>query len=84
MPALCGAEPLHDTTDDQPVSLSPRAPSPTLSDKNVNIVIAGIGGRYPDCDNIEEFWQKLVAGVELSSIDDRRWPVGESIAFSSS
>jgi len=40
------------------------------------IVISGISGRYPDCDSITEFWEKLVQGIELSSIDDRRWPLG--------
>ena len=42
-----------------------------------DIVISGISGRYPDCDNINEFWEKLVSGVEFGTIDDRRWPVGE-------
>lgn len=42
-----------------------------------NIVISGIAGRYPESDNIGEFWDKLVNGVELNSIDGRRWPVGE-------
>ena len=42
-----------------------------------DIVISGISGRYPDCDNINEFWDKLVSGVEFGTIDDRRWPVGE-------
>ncbi|KAI1279514.1 Fatty acid synthase [Halotydeus destructor] len=42
----------------------------------MEIVISGISGRYPDCDSIAEFWEKLVSGVELSSVDDRRWPVG--------
>lgn len=29
-----------------------------------------------DCDSIEEFWYKLTNGIELSSVDDRRWPPG--------
>ena len=41
------------------------------------IVISGIGGRYPDSDNVDEFWSKLMSGVELSTIDDTRWTTGE-------
>jgi acyl transferase domain-containing protein len=40
------------------------------------IVISGISGRYPESANVEEFWNQLISGKELSSIDDRRWPVG--------
>ena len=42
-----------------------------------DIVISGISGRYPESGNINEFWDKLMSGKELSSIDDRRWPVGK-------
>lgn len=42
-----------------------------------DIVISGISGRYPESLNIQEFWDKLLSGQELSSIDDRRYPVGE-------
>ena len=45
------------------------------------IVISGISGRYPESMNMEEFWNKLISGKELSSIDDRRWPVGELFCF---
>ena len=66
---------LKDATTNEP-------PPPTklmrLNEGNDDdIVIAGISGRYPDCDNINEFWDKLVSGVEFGTIDDRRWPVGE-------
>ena len=42
-----------------------------------DVVISGISGRYPESLNMREFWEKLLSGRELSSIDDRRWPVGE-------
>lgn len=42
-----------------------------------NIVISGISGRYPESDNTEEFWTKLLAGDELYTADDRRWPLGK-------
>ncbi|XP_025018649.1 fatty acid synthase, partial [Tetranychus urticae] len=41
-----------------------------------NTVISGISGRYPESDSIEEFWTKLLKGVELYTADDRRWPLG--------
>ena len=43
-----------------------------------DIVISGISGRYPECESLQEFWDKLHAGVELISCDDKRWPIGES------
>ena len=46
-------------------------------DPGNDIVISGIAGRYPECDDLGEFWKSLLAGVELVSIDDRRWPVGK-------
>lgn len=44
-----------------------------------DIVISGISGRYPECESLQEFWDKLSAGVELISSDDRRWPIGKSL-----
>lgn len=44
---------------------------------NEDIVISGISGRYPESNNVNEFWEKLLSGVELISADDRRWPVGK-------
>lgn len=46
-------------------------------DPGEDIVISGIGGRYPDSMDVNEFWTKIMSGEELSTIDDRRWPVGE-------
>ena len=40
------------------------------------IVISGIAGRYPDSSSIQEFWDNLCNGSELSTIDDQRWAVG--------
>ena len=53
-------------------------PLPQPKEWPEGIVISGISGRYPESDNLEEFWDKLIQGVELISSDDRRWPVGES------
>lgn len=40
------------------------------------IVISGISGRFPESNNIQEFWDKLMNGDRMNSADDRRWPVG--------
>lgn len=57
-------------------SLAPTSPNP--SDKDA-VVITGISGRFPESKNIQEFWDKLMAGKVMNSADDRRWPVGELI-----
>uniref|UniRef100_UPI0037E9BFCC fatty acid synthase n=1 Tax=Semicossyphus pulcher TaxID=241346 RepID=UPI0037E9BFCC len=40
------------------------------------IVIAGISGRLPESDNLEEFWENLMNGVDMVTEDDRRWTAG--------
>ena len=52
----------------------PQKPPPQEEDE---IVISGISGRYPESDNIKEFWDNLVTGADMLTADDRRWPVGE-------
>lgn len=54
----------------------------TLPVKNwgEDIVISGIGGRYPESEHVDEFWDNLLSGQELVSIDDRRWPVGKCLS----
>ncbi|XP_033896426.3 fatty acid synthase-like [Acipenser ruthenus] len=41
-----------------------------------DIVIAGISGRLPESDNLEEFWENLINGVDMVTEDDRRWKPG--------
>lgn len=41
------------------------------------VSITGIAGRFPESNNIDEFWTNLLSGRELCTEDDRRWPVGE-------
>lgn len=45
-------------------------------DSEDEIVISGIAGRLPECENVEEFWQALFDGVDLMTIDNRRYPPG--------
>uniref|UniRef100_A0A674EV27 Fatty acid synthase n=1 Tax=Salmo trutta TaxID=8032 RepID=A0A674EV27_SALTR len=40
------------------------------------IVVAGISGRLPESDNLEEFWENLFNGVDMVTEDDRRWKPG--------
>uniref|UniRef100_A0A673MK06 Fatty acid synthase n=1 Tax=Sinocyclocheilus rhinocerous TaxID=307959 RepID=A0A673MK06_9TELE len=41
-----------------------------------DIVIAGISGRLPESNNLEEFWLNLFNGVDMVTEDDRRWKPG--------
>lgn len=41
-----------------------------------DVVIAGISGRLPESDNLEEFWENLMGGVDMVTEDDRRWTPG--------
>ncbi|KAG7507376.1 fatty acid synthase [Solea senegalensis] len=40
------------------------------------IVVAGISGRLPESNNLEEFWENLINGVDMVTEDDRRWTPG--------
>lgn len=44
------------------------------------IVIAGIAGRLPESNNLEEFWENLINGVDMVTEDDRRWKPGKRVA----
>ncbi|XP_032358725.1 fatty acid synthase [Etheostoma spectabile] len=41
-----------------------------------DIVIAGISGRLPESNNLEEFWENLFNGLDMVTEDDRRWTPG--------
>lgn len=41
------------------------------------VVIAGISGRLPESNNLEEFWENLINGVDMVTEDDRRWKPGK-------
>lgn len=43
------------------------------------IVIAGISGRLPESNNLEEFWENLINGVDMVTEDDRRWKPGKRV-----
>ncbi|GMR51168.1 hypothetical protein PMAYCL1PPCAC_21363, partial [Pristionchus mayeri] len=41
-----------------------------------DIVISGVSGRFPRSENVEEFGDLLLAGEDLITEDDSRWPPG--------
>lgn len=42
------------------------------------IVISGVSGRFPRSDNVAEYGDLLLAGEDLVTEDDLRWPPGSS------
>ncbi len=51
----------------------------TLLKEGEEIVISGIGGRFPESDTVDEFAQNLYNKVDMITVDDRRWPTGQKI-----
>jgi hypothetical protein len=45
-------------------------------DPDETVVISGMSGMFPECDNIQEFMDNLFAGVDLITDNNRRWPTG--------
>ncbi|KFP09893.1 Fatty acid synthase [Egretta garzetta] len=41
-----------------------------------DVVIAGIAGKLPESENLQEFWENLLNGVDMVTEDDRRWKPG--------
>ncbi|KAI5764340.1 FASN protein [Gulo gulo luscus] len=40
------------------------------------VVIAGMSGKLPESDNMQEFWTNLIGGIDMVTDDDRRWKAG--------
>ncbi|XP_071066957.1 fatty acid synthase isoform X2 [Dasypus novemcinctus] len=40
------------------------------------VVIAGMSGKLPESENLQEFWANLLGGVDMVTDDDRRWKAG--------
>jgi len=38
--------------------------------------ICGLSGRFPESENVKEFWENLIAGKDMVTEDDRRWKPG--------
>ena len=41
-----------------------------------DIVISGIGGRFPESDNLDELANNLIDNIDMVTRDERRWPIG--------
>ncbi|MEO8400725.1 MAG: SDR family NAD(P)-dependent oxidoreductase [Gammaproteobacteria bacterium] len=45
---------------------------------NIDIAIIGMSGRFPDANNVDEFWENLAKGVvSIREIPEDRWDVNE-------
>ncbi|XDA81106.1 hypothetical protein R6Z07F_011082 [Ovis aries] len=53
----------------------PPAPIPERAAME-EVVIAGMSGKLPESENLEEFWANLIGGVDMVTDDDRRWKAG--------
>jgi hypothetical protein len=53
----------------------------SLLKKNEDIVISGMGGRFPESDTVDEFANNLYNNVDMIVDDDRRWPKGNKFQF---
>lgn len=58
----------------------PEFPSPECKAFQ-DVVISGISCRLPESDNMEEFKQNLMNGVDMVTEDDRRWQPGEGLVI---
>lgn len=43
----------------------------------VEVVISGISGIFPQCDNVEELKEFLFSKKNGITLDSSRWPIGE-------
>ena len=42
-----------------------------------DIVISGMGGRFPESNSVDEFADNLYNKVDMLTLDNRRWRQGE-------
>ncbi|XP_014471165.1 PREDICTED: fatty acid synthase-like [Dinoponera quadriceps] len=63
-------------TVNSPVTREPVVTNGVPYSLDNDIVITGISGRLPESENIEEFKQNLMKGVDMISEDERRWTTG--------
>ncbi|GFO05616.1 fatty acid synthase [Plakobranchus ocellatus] len=45
------------------------------------IVVSGISGRYPDSANVGELQYNLLNGINMITVDNRRWEPGDLIYY---
>lgn len=40
------------------------------------VVISGMSGRFPECEDVHKFKEKLYNGDDFITTDNRKWPIG--------
>lgn len=47
-----------------------------------NVVISGISGAFPECDNLRELWKNLIDKTDMTTADvDRLWNRSKYVFF---
>lgn len=55
-------------------------PATNLCDE---VVISGLSGRFPESENVDEFSDNLIRGVDMVTEDGRRWEASKIEKFKS-
>lgn len=67
------------SNDDNIVQIETQGEDPIkLNIYKGDVVVSGIGGRFPESEDNEEFKKNLYAGVDMVTMDEKHWPAGKS------
>jgi fatty acid synthase len=61
-----------------PTAARPSLAQPPLGEE---VVISGIAGCYPDSENVYQFRDNLFNKVNMVTVDDRRWKMGQLLFY---
>jgi fatty acid synthase len=59
-----------------PLSTNARQ-QPKLSPPNEDVVISGLAGYFPECENVYQLRDNLFNKVDMVTADNRRWNFGQ-------
>ena len=45
-----------------------------MSDEKYEVVISGISGRFPECNDVQTYKNKLYNKENVITVDNRKWP----------
>ena len=76
MPDSSGANSAEHSGGPPSVNDGPTSPGRPFWRDQEEIVISGVSGRFPRSDNVQQFGDLLMAGEDLITEDDLRWPPG--------
>ncbi|GMS81309.1 hypothetical protein PENTCL1PPCAC_3484, partial [Pristionchus entomophagus] len=68
--------PLNQTSDCVCIIIMSTSEKPSFWKEQDDIVISGVSGRFPRAENVDEFADLLLAGEDLVTEDNLRWPPG--------